>query len=207
MDQNVKVIGITGGIASGKSTIAEILRSFGANVIDADKICHQLINTKDIAQKITNKWGPRIQNEYGDIERQVLAKIVFSDKKEIFTLNKIIHPVAIKDIKRRISKLKKDETTKAIVLDAALLLESNLVDICDIIIFVDTKRDLRNKRVMINRMWSTDEIDKREKHQDLLQKKRDISNMIIDNNKSKTDTANQVKDFWCRFITKIKFGE
>ncbi len=167
MDQNVKVIGITGGIASGKSTIAEILRSFGANVIDADKICHQLINTKDIAQKITNKWGPRIQNEYGDIERQVLAKIVFSDKKEIFTLNKIIHPVAIKDIKRRISKLKKDETTKAIVLDAALLLESNLVDICDIIIFVDTKRDLRNKRVMINRMWSTDEIDKREKHQDL----------------------------------------
>jgi dephospho-CoA kinase len=56
-------------------------------------------------------------------------------------------------------------------------------------------------------MWSSDEIDKREKHQALLRKKRSISNMIIDNNKSITDAANQVKDFWCRFITKMKFGE
>jgi dephospho-CoA kinase len=207
MNQNVKVIGITGGIASGKSTIAEILRSFGANVINADKICHQIINTKDIAQKIINKWGTHIQNEYGNIERQSLAKIVFSDKKEISALNKIIHPVVIKEIESRIAKLKKDETTKAIVLDAALLLESNLADICDTIIFVDTKKDLCKKRVMISRMWSSDEIDKREQHQDLLRKKRDISNMIIDNNKSKTDTANQVKDFWCRFITKVKIGE
>ncbi len=201
MNQNIKVIGITGGIASGKSTIAEILRLMGANVIDADKICHQLINTKDIAQEITKKWGSRIRNEYGKIERHTLAKIVFSDKKEISALNKIIHPAVRKDIRSKIAKLKKDGTTKAIVLDAALLLESNLVDICDIIIFVDTKRDSCKKRAMISRMWSSDEIDKRENHQGLLSKKRDIANMIIDNNKSKTDTTNQVKDFWCRFIT------
>ena len=93
--------------------------------------------------------------------------------------------MVIKDIKSRITKLKKEETTKAIVLDAALLLESNLVCICDIIIFVDTKRDLCKKRVMISRMWSSDEIDKREKHQGLLRKKRDIANMIIDNNNLK----------------------
>ncbi len=201
MMHNVKVVGITGGIASGKSTIAEILRSLGANIIDADKVCHQLINTQDIAQKITKKWGDHIQNEYGNIERNVLAKIVFSDKKEISSLNKIIHPMVIKHIRSRIAKLKNDATTKVIVLDAALIVESNLVDICDLIIFVDTKKDTCKRRAMIGRMWSSDEIDKREVYQDLLQKKREIADIIINNNQSKTDTENQVKGFWCRFIT------
>ena len=105
MKQIVKVIGITGGIASGKSTIAEILRSMGADVIDADKLCHQLINTKEIAQKIIKKWGNHVQNEYGKIERNELAKIVFSDKKEVSALNEIIHPEVIKHIRSKITKL------------------------------------------------------------------------------------------------------
>ncbi len=201
MKQNVKVIGITGGIASGKSTIAEILRSLGANVIDADKICHQLINTKEIVQQITKKWGDHIQNKYGEIERCALAKIVFSDKKEISALNKIIHPEVIKHIRSRITKLKNEATTKAIVLDAALLVESNLVKVCDIIIFVDTNRDTCQRRAMIDRMWSSDEIGKRENFQDLLRVKREIADIIINNNQSKTDTVTQVKNFWCQFIT------
>ncbi len=201
MKQNVKVLGITGGIASGKSTIAEILRSLGANVIDADKICHQLINTRDIAQKITKKWGNRIQNEYGEIERQVLAKIVFSDKKEIIALNEIIHPEVIKRIRCKIDKLKSEAKTKAIVLDAALLVESKLIEVCDIIIFVDTKSDTRKRRAMVGRMWSSDEIDKRENYQGFLREKREIADIIINNDQSKADTVNQVKDFWCKFIT------
>lgn len=74
MKQRIKVIGITGGIASGKSTIAEMLKSLGADIIDADKICHQLINTKDIAHKITERWGNRIADNHGKIKRDALAK-------------------------------------------------------------------------------------------------------------------------------------
>jgi dephospho-CoA kinase len=98
MKQRIKVIGITGGIASGKSTIAKMLESLGASVINADKICHRLINTKSITQEITNRWGDHIQDKYGRIERHKLGEIVFADKKELSALNKMIHPEAIKHV-------------------------------------------------------------------------------------------------------------
>jgi dephospho-CoA kinase len=202
MKQRIKVIGIVGGIASGKSTIAEMLESLGADLIDADKICHELINTKDIAHAITKRWGNHIQDNHGKIKRDALAEIVFSDRKEISALNRIIHPKAIEQIKSRIAKLHVKAATKAIVLDAALLVESNLIDICDIVLFVDTKKNRCKIRVQNSRKWPLDEIEKREKFQGLLPQKREVSDVIINNNHSKKDTFNQVKDFWCQFITK-----
>ena len=202
MKQRIKVIGITGGIASGKSTIAGMLESLGADLIDADKICHELINTKGIALEITKRWGNHLQDNSGKIKRDVLAEIVFSDEKEISALNSIIHPVAIKQIKSEITNLHSDVATEAIVLDAALLVESRLVDICDVVLFVNTEKDRCKARVKNTRKWPLDEIAKREKFQGLLTQKRGISDVIINNNNSKKDTLNQVKDFWSQFITK-----
>ncbi len=202
MKQRIKVIGITGGISSGKSTIAEMLVSLGADLIDADKICHELINTKEIALEITRRWGGHLQDVHGKIKRDILAEIVFSDKNEISVLNSIIHPKAIKRIKSDIDKFHSVVTTEAIILDAALLVESNLVDICDIVLFVDSDENRCKERVQLNRKWPSDEIEKREKFQFLLQQKRGISDFIIDNNNSKDDTLSQVKDFWSQFITK-----
>jgi dephospho-CoA kinase len=202
MKQWIKVIGIAGGIASGKSTIAEMLELLGADVIDADKICHQLINTEDIVHEITQRWGKHIQDNHGKIKRHALAEIVFSNREEVSALNSIIHPKAIEQIKSIIAKLQNDAATKAIVLDAALLVESNLIDICDITLFVNTKKNTCKTRVQNSRKWPLDEIAKREKFQGLLQQKRDIADVIINNNHSKEDTSNQVKDFWCQFITK-----
>jgi dephospho-CoA kinase len=202
MKQRVKVIGITGGIASGKSTIAEMLESLGADLIDADKICHELINTNDIADKITKRWGVHIQDNHGKIKRDVLAEIVFSDKKEVSALNSIIHPKAIEQIKSRIAKLHAKAATSAIVLDAALLVESKLIDICDIVLFVDTEKKSCALRVKNSRKWPLDEIAKREKFQGLIPQKKEMSDVIINNNNSKEGTLNQVKDFWCQFITK-----
>jgi len=202
MKQRIKVIGITGGIASGKSTIAGMLESLGADLIDADKICHELINTKEIALEITKRWGNHLQDNLGKIKRDALAEIVFSEEKEISALNSIIHPKAIKQIKSEIAKFHSDVATEAIVLDAALLVESNLVEICDIVLFVDSDEDRCKERVQSSRKWPLDEIEKREKFQGLLQQKREISDVIINNNNSKKDTLNQVKDFWYQFITK-----
>ncbi len=203
MKQRIKVIGIAGGIASGKSTIAEMLKSLGADIIDADKICHQLINTKDIAREITKKWGNHLQDDNGKIKRDELAKIVFSDREDVSALNSIIHPKAIEQIKSKIAKLQDEAaTTKAIVLDAALLVESNLIDICSVMLFVDTRKSACKARVQENRKWPLDEITKREKFQGTLQQKREIADAIINNNHSKEDTLNQVKDFWYQFITK-----
>jgi len=202
MKQRIKVIGIAGGIASGKSTIAEMLESLGADIIDADKICHRLINTKDIACKITKRWGDHILDDHGKVKRHMLAEIVFSEREEVSALNSIIHPKAIKEIKSRVAKLQAEAATKAIVLDAALVVESNLIDICDIMLFVDTKKNRCKTRVHNSRKWPLDEITKREKFQGLLQQKREIADVVINNNHSKEDTLYQVKDFWYQFITK-----
>ena len=207
MKQRIKVIGITGGIASGKSTIAKMLVSLGASVINADKICHRLINTKSMSQKIINRWGDHIQDKYGRIERHKLGEIVFADKKELSALNKMIHPEAIKRIKNCIAKLRNDSTTVAIVLDAALLVESNLIDICDITLFVDTRKNTCKARVKNSRKWPSGEITKREKFQSSLSEKREIADIVICNNQYQTDTLKQVKDFWHQFITKKQFGE
>ena len=207
MKQRIKVIGITGGIASGKSTIAKILGSLGASVISADKICHRLVNTKSMSQKIINRWGDHVQDKYGKIERHKLGKIVFADKKELTALNRIIHPEAIKQIKNRITKLRNESTTVAIVLDAALLVESNLIDICDITLFVDTRKNTCKARVKNSRKWPSGEITKREKFQSSLREKREIADIVISNNQHQADTLKQVKDFWHQFITKKQFGE
>ena len=207
MKQGIKVIGITGGIASGKSTIAKMLGSLGANVINADQICHQLINTKSMSQRIINRWGDHIQDKYGRIERHKLGEIVFADKKELSALNKMIHPEAIKRIKNRIVKLRNESTTVAIVLDAALLVESNLIDICDITLFVDTRKNTCKARVKNSRKWPSGEITKREKFQNSLRGKRNIADIVIYNNLYQADTLKQVKGFWHQFITKKQFGE
>ncbi len=179
----------------------------GASIINADKICHRLINTKSISQKIINRWGDHIQDKYGRIERHKLGEIVFADKKELSALNKIIHPKAIKQIKDRIAKLRNESTTVAIVLDAALLVESNLIDICDITLFVDTRKNTCMARVKNSRKWPSGEITKREKFQSSLSGKKKIADIVICNNLYQTDTLKQLKDFWHQFITKKQFGE
>ncbi len=202
MKQRIKVIGITGGIASGKSTVAKMLGSLGASVINADKICHQLINTEEIREKISKKWGNNVQNKDGKINRRTLGKIVFADKAKLLTLNRIIHPKVIKQIKSQISELTDKDKTNVIVLDAALLVESNLTNLCDTILFVDARKHICTKRARKSRKWPLHETTKREKFQYSMRKKKEMADIIINNNSSKLNTLNQVKDFWNQFITK-----
>ncbi len=202
MKQRVKVIGITGGIASGKSTVAKMLRSLGASVINADNICHQLINTEEIKNKISKKWGNNIQDKDGKINRRALGKIVFADKGKLLALNKIIHPKVIKRIKSQIAELTVKDKANVIVLDAALLVESNLTNLCDILLFVDSKKQICIKRAQKSRKWPLYETTKREKFQYTMREKREMADITINNNLSKVHTFNQVKDFWNQFITK-----
>ncbi len=202
MKQRVTVIGITGGIASGNSTVAKMLRSLGASVINADNICHQLINTREIKNKICKKWGNDIQDKDGKINRRALGKIVFADKGKLLALNKIIHPKVIKQIKSQIAEITDKDKANVIVLDAALLVESNLTNLCDILLFVDSKKQICTKRAQKSRKWPLYETTKREKFQYTMREKREMADITINNNLSKVNTLNQVKDFWNQFITK-----
>lgn len=190
------VLGITGGIGSGKSTVAGILKEFGALVIDADKLCHQLLNVPEIKGKINNIWPDAVIEDCGEINRTKLGGIVFSDKENINRLNKILHPIVINEIKRQITAVKEKKKKAVIVIDAALLEEANLTTVCNSIIFVDTKLSLRRKRCKECRNWSDDEIAKRERFQHLPETKIKRATFVVNNNGTKSCTIEQVHGIW-----------
>ncbi|CAG1771080.1 partial dephospho-CoA kinase, partial [uncultured bacterium] len=131
MNPKPAIIGITGGISSGKSTVARMLASLGAEIIDADEMCHRLILVNDVKNKIIERFGDVIRDIYGKIDRSRLAEIVFQDKTCLDDLCNILHPIVIEQIRSKIAEIEKRGRRRAMVIDAALLEESGLSLMCD----------------------------------------------------------------------------
>jgi len=197
-----KIIGITGGISSGKSTIARMLASLGAETIDADEMCHKLLTKKDIKAKIIERFGNSVLDINGKIDRSRLAEIVFQDKNSLDGLCSILHPIVIEQIRSRIGEIEKRGRRRAIVIDAALLEESDLSLLCDFIIFVNTGRDHRVSRGKISRHWQEGELERRERYQMSLEEKRKKSDYVIDNNFTEENTYRQINEFWQLYLGK-----
>lgn len=181
MSVQPKIIGITGGIASGKSTIGRMLASLGAKYIDADEICHRLILLREYKNKITEKFGNAVQDASGRIDRSKLAAIVFQDKSRLNDLCSILHPPVIEYIRSKIEEAEKQGRRKAVVIDAALLEESDLSLLCYFIIFVNNSKEQRMKRSQTIRRWAAGELEKRERLQLSLEEKKKRADYIIDN--------------------------
>jgi len=203
VNRHPKIIGITGGISSGKSTIGRMLASLGSEYIDADEMCHRLFLVQELKNKIVERFGNTVQDIYGKIDRLKLAEIVFQDKTCLDDLCSILHPIVVERIKSKITEIEKQGRRKAIVIDAALLEESDLSSICDFIIFVNTSRDRRLERSKISRHWKEEELDKRERFQMALEDKKRKADYIIDNNFTVDNTFRQVKEFWHLYIEEI----
>ena len=203
MNRHPKIIGITGGISSGKSTIGRMIASMGSEYIDADEMCHRLFLVQELKNKIVERFGSTVQDIYGKIDRSRLAEIVFQDKTCLDDLCSILHPIVIERIKSKITEIEKQGRRKAIVIDAALLEESDLSLICDFIVFVNTSRDHRLERSRISRHWKEEELDKRERFQMALEDKKRKADYIIDNNFTVDNTFRQVKEFWQLYIEEI----
>lgn len=202
MNSKPKIIGITGGISSGKSTIARMLASLGAEVIDADVMCHKLFLKKDIKAKIIERFGKSILDTYDKIDRARLAGIVFQDKTSLDDLCSILHPIVIEQIRSKIGEIENRGRRKAIVIDAALLEESDLSFLCDFVIFVNTGRDHRVCRSTISRHWQIDELERRERFQMSLEDKKKKADYVVDNNFTEENTYRQIKEFWQIYLEK-----
>ena len=125
------IVGLTGGIASGKSTVSLLLKNKGAVIIDADEISRNiLIPGKPAWTKVIEHFGEKVLRDDKNIDRKKLAQIVFSDKKELELLNSITHPIIIEEIKRQLEYYKKVDE-EVVVIDAALLLELGLNSLVD----------------------------------------------------------------------------
>ena len=194
------VIGLTGGIASGKSTVTALLKEKGAVIIDADKIAREIMSKGEPAWfEVLNYFGDEIlNNDRSDIDRKKLAHIVFSDKAKLEVLNNITHPKIIEEIKRQVEEYKK-AGKKIIVIDAALLIETGLDKIADEVWVVAANEDIQLQRLMAREKDITkDEALKRIKSQMPLAEKLKFADRVIDNNSSIEETKKQVDKMWTK---------
>lgn len=145
-------VGLTGGIASGKSTVSDILRELGATVIDADAIAREVVakGTPGLAQ-IVESFGPALLTEAGDLDRPKMAGIVFADPAELEKLEAITHPL----IAARIAELE-EQAAGLVIHDHPLLVESGLADTMDRVIVVDLPEDLQLARAVQRGMSEAD---------------------------------------------------
>lgn len=138
------VLGITGGSGSGKSQVCKLLASMGAYIIDADEIGHQVTAREDVLREIMVAFGPGVIKEDGTLNRKVLGEMVFSSKEALDTLNVITH----KKIYDEIEKALGESNSEIVAIDAAVLKQTRLKNLCDFIVAVVAPINQRVKRIM-----------------------------------------------------------
>jgi len=171
-----------GGIASGKSTVAQELAKRGCAVIDADEMAKQFLRNKEVKKQLRRRFGSRIFDAGGRVNRKKLAEKVFADAKAVKAVNAIIHPRVFERTQELIKKYQQQPSVKAIVLDMPLLAEVGWHKKCDKLIFVRCNAKIRLKRAQKKGIFGENELKKRENFQISLDKKADIAQYIIEGN-------------------------
>ncbi len=203
----MKVIGLTGGIASGKSTVSNILRQLGAYIIDADLISREVIlKGSDGWNEIVDYFGKGVLLPSGEVCRKKLGNIVFADKEKLQKLNSITHPRIIKRINEIIEKEKVKGKQKVIVLDAAILIEMGMQGMVDEIWLVAVDEKTQIERLMDRDKLSYQNAINRIKVQMPLSKKIKYANCVIDNSKDMGYIRNQVCKLWERVMTENNYN-
>jgi dephospho-CoA kinase len=189
------IIGILGGICSGKSTVAREFAKLGCKVIDADKIAHELLDRKEIKEKITKLFGKGILGSEGNIEHKKLAGVVFKDSNKLALLNEIIHPLVLKRVEELIDKYEGQNQVKAIVMDMPLLAEIGWTERCDKLIFVNCRQKIRAERAK-KLGFDKNQLKIRENFQISLDKKRSLADNTVENNSDFSAMVRQVADIF-----------
>ena len=192
------VIGLTGGIGTGKSTVSQILKGRGFPVIDLDVISHEVIEFPSVVEKIVQNFGREVldEDEAGNctISREKLGKIIFSDKKKRLALNSIMHPEILKVMHKKILECK-SEKNKIIFVEVQLLFEVQWEKEFDYILLVAAKRDMQVRRVLERDKRSEEEAWNIINSQMSLDEKREKSDFVIENDGNMDDLNKKVDKF------------
>lgn len=174
-----KLIGITGGIGSGKSFICNIFRKLSVPVYEADIQSKRLVNTSEIIRKeLTEEYGKDIYLQNGDINKAKLANIIFNNKHELEKVNRIIHPVVFNDFKEWCDNHK---NKKYMIHEAAIMFESGVNKLMNAVVFIDAPKDIRIKRVIQRDKICEKDVLMRIKNQMSEEEKKKLSDHVIIN--------------------------
>ena len=178
------VIGLSGGIASGKSAVARLLAGEHGVVIDADRLAHEALASEEVRALVRERFGAQVFDAEGAVDRAALAREVFSHPDQRAVLEGWIHPRVRVSMTRRLEESRARNVPR-IVLDVPLLFENDdqhqLTRECDVLVFVDASKETRAARVAENRGWERDELSRREACQASLDEKRKRSDHVIQN--------------------------
>jgi len=199
----MKIIGLVGGVASGKSLVAGMLIELGAVHLDADRTGHVVLaEDADVRHALIGRWGDSILAPSGEIDRPAIARKVFGTNPtasaERHFLEGLLHP----RIRERLNKIRDEAVAAgkpAIILDAPLLLEADWGSLCDIILMIEAPHELRLKRAL-TRGWTESEFHEREAAQWPPEEKRRHADAVIPNNGTQYDLRRAVQEFWNNYI-------
>ncbi len=188
------LIGLTGGIGSGKSTVSSLLAERGAVIIDADAITRQLQQPgQPLLQELADRFGSEILTELGELNRPALAAVAFSDPEALKDLNKIVHPAVAKEMDRQMNEVR--HTDKVVVLDIPLLAENPRKGLCGVIV-VDVPVDLAVHRLVTFRSMNEADARARIEKQASREKRLEIADQVIDNSGDMESLARRVDEVW-----------
>jgi dephospho-CoA kinase len=200
MTLKMLIVGLTGGIVSGKTTVAKIMKELGAEIIDADEIAYKVVRPQQAAWKsIVQHFGGEILKDNQEIDRKKLASMVFSNPEKLKLLNQLTHPEIIASIKEKIEQLKNISSRDVIcVIDAPLLFEAHIEYMMDKIIVVYLSREEQIKRLLHRDGLTRREAIKRIESQMPMGEKVYLSDYVINNCIPLKGLKEQVIDVWIK---------
>ena len=192
-------VGLTGGIGSGKSTVAGILEDLGAAVIHADAVGHEVyLPQTEGWQRVTAAFGHDIVKPDQTIDRQKLGAIVFRDPEALKQLNAIVHPLIFAEVQRRIRSLRASGITQPIVVEAAILIEANWLPLVDEVWLVVASKEAVIDRLAQQRDLAADDVARRVDAQLTDADRRKVAQVVIENQGSLEQLRQQVESLWRR---------
>lgn len=186
------VLGLVGGMGSGKSLVADLLAQRGGQIVSGDRLGHQALRDPEVRRALVTRWGPGVLQADGEVDRKRVGRIVFADPAERRALEAVSFPWIERGIAEETARAQANPEVAFVVLDAAIMMETGWDRHCDRLVFIDAPRDVRLRRLAEGRGWSVAEVEARERAQLPLETKRQRADAVIDNGGTTADTERQL---------------
>lgn len=198
--ENLLLVGLTGGIASGKSEVVTELKGLGAKVIDADQVARDVTAPGSVVlERIVDEFGEGVLGPGGELDRAALSRVVFKDESNRRTLNSITHPAIFMDIVRRVAEFCEElgpRDVPVVVIDAALIVDAGVAEAFDLIVVITASEETRVRRLMDDRGMSAEEAVRRIDSQVDDSTRIEMADLVIGNNGTLDELRSRVGELW-----------